>query len=138
MTHTDRIRRMKSPVAFTIGIVTVLVLAGFIFYFYGLPMLNDLSVGCHYGGGNKSFGCSTSFGTFPSKENIDPRFKPPIYTTDGVVRVDLERLVAHELGHIVTGAQDDGRGRMNNINQNGDPIMNRLGEPSRTSYGGAW
>ena len=66
MTHTDRIRRMKNPVAFTIGMVTVLALAGLIFYFYGLPMLNDTSVGCHYGGGTKSFGCSTPFGTFIS------------------------------------------------------------------------
>ena len=57
---------MKNPVAFTIGMMVVLTLAGLTFYFYGLPMLSDTSVGCRYGGGIRSFGCSTSFGTFIS------------------------------------------------------------------------
>jgi hypothetical protein len=55
---------MKNPIAFTVATLIVLLAAGLIFYFYGLPMLTASSMGCHYGGGTKSFGCSSSFGTF--------------------------------------------------------------------------
>jgi len=55
---------MRNPVAFTVAVLIVLLGASIIFYCYGLPMLAESSLGCHYGGGTKSFGCSTSFGTF--------------------------------------------------------------------------
>ena len=55
---------MKSPFVFIILTMIVLLSAGVIFCIYGLPMLTGSSIACHYGGGAKSFGCSTSFGTF--------------------------------------------------------------------------
>lgn len=41
----------------------------------------------------------------------------------------LDRILAHELGH-VAGARDDGPGSMANIRQNENPIMRQLGDPS--------
>jgi hypothetical protein len=55
---------MKNPFAFTVSTLVVLLGASLIFYCYGLPMLTESSMGCRYGGGTKSLGCSTSFGTF--------------------------------------------------------------------------
>lgn len=55
---------MKRPLAFTFSSLIVLSVAGLVFYFYWLPMLADGGMGCRYGGGAKSLGCSTSFGTF--------------------------------------------------------------------------
>ena len=55
---------MKNPLAVTALSLLVLVGAGLAFYFYGLPMLGDNDIGCRYGGGTKSLGCSSSFGVF--------------------------------------------------------------------------
>jgi hypothetical protein len=55
---------MKNPLAFTIATLIVLLGAGLIFYFYGLPMLGESSIGCRSGGGGKTLGCMASFGTF--------------------------------------------------------------------------
>lgn len=55
---------MKRPLAFTFSTLIVLLAAGLVFYFYGLPMLAEGGVSCRFGGGTKSLGCSTSFGTF--------------------------------------------------------------------------
>jgi hypothetical protein len=54
---------MRNPVAFAISTLLVLSAAGFVVFFYGLPMLRESVEGCHFGGGTRSFGCSTSFGT---------------------------------------------------------------------------
>ena len=54
---------MKKPIAFILLILLVFAVASIVFYLYGLPLLNQPAE-CHYGGGIKSFGCSTSFGTF--------------------------------------------------------------------------
>lgn len=54
---------MKNPVAFVAMVLLVLLCAGAATYFFGLPMLYDLHVGCRVGGG-KTMGCSSSFGTF--------------------------------------------------------------------------
>ena len=67
---------------------------------------------------------------------IDPTFSPCMYTTAGIVRGSLERGIGHELGHLVFGVGDDGPGRMNNVNQNENPVANDLGQPSRTKYEG--
>jgi RHS repeat-associated protein len=66
--------------------------------------------------------------------NVEPRDHPCIQTTAGRQPASTQRIIAHELGHAVTGTDDDGPGRLNNINQNENPIMNALGQPSRTSY----
>lgn len=66
--------------------------------------------------------------------HIDPRFNRCFNSTQGPMRGSLTRFIAHELGHAVEGTDDDGPGRMNNVIQNENPIMNALGEPSRTSY----
>lgn len=55
---------MKRPLAFVLSTLAVLSTAGLVFYFYGLPMLAESTMGCRFGGGTKSLGCSTSFGTF--------------------------------------------------------------------------
>ncbi|WP_158241384.1 RHS repeat-associated core domain-containing protein [Dyella sp. AD56] len=66
--------------------------------------------------------------------HIDPRFNRCFNSTQGPMRGSLSRFIAHELGHAVEGTDDDGPGRMNNVIQNENPIMNALGEPSRISY----
>jgi uncharacterized protein RhaS with RHS repeats len=65
---------------------------------------------------------------------IDPAFAPPTATTAGAIPATTERVVAHELGHSVMEADDDGPNRMNNINQNENPVMRELKEPDRTRY----
>jgi RHS repeat-associated protein len=69
--------------------------------------------------------------------SINPDWHPNVATSEGIVPASTTRMVAHELGHIVTGIYDDGVGNMNNVIANENPIMNYLGGPSRTSYG-AW
>lgn len=54
---------MKSPVVFLLLTFFVLAVASFICFIYGLPLLNQPAE-CDYGGGLKSFGCATPFGTF--------------------------------------------------------------------------
>jgi RHS repeat-associated protein len=68
--------------------------------------------------------------------NLDPLHRPWVNTTKGEIPATLERIIAHEIGHAVTGTEDDGPDRMNNINQNENPIMRDLGQPDRTSYEG--
>ncbi|EQD45695.1 hypothetical protein B2A_09194 [mine drainage metagenome] len=66
--------------------------------------------------------------------NIDPNDHPCINTTEGRRPASTLRILAHELGHSVTGRGDDGPGMMNNITWNENPIMMELGRPPRTSY----
>jgi len=67
--------------------------------------------------------------------NIDPTYHPEIQTSQGRQLASTQRIIAHELGHAVTGIHDDGPGRMNNVNQNENPIATQLGEPyRRTQY----
>jgi hypothetical protein len=54
---------LRNPVIFTILVIVVLLGAGIATYVYGLPLLQVSQMGCQ-SGGVKSFGCSTSFGTF--------------------------------------------------------------------------
>jgi len=42
--------------------------------------------------------------------------------------------MAHELGHAVMAHRDNGLNKMSNVNANENPIMNALGQPSRTKY----
>lgn len=47
----------------------------------------------------------------------------------------ITRIVAHELGHAVMGADDDGPRNMKNVNGNENPIMRQLGDQDdRTQY----
>jgi hypothetical protein len=55
---------LKNPVIFTILVFAVLLGAGIATYFYGLPLLQDAQLGCRFGGGTRTLGCSTSFGRF--------------------------------------------------------------------------
>jgi hypothetical protein len=55
---------LKNPVVFTVLVLAVLFAAAVVTYSYGLPLLQTSQVGCRVGGGTKTLGCSTSFGTF--------------------------------------------------------------------------
>ena len=66
--------------------------------------------------------------------NIDPNDHPCINTTEGRRPASTLRILAHELGHSVTGRGDNGPGMMNNITWNENPIMMELGRPPRISY----
>lgn len=55
---------LKNPVTFTILVLAVLIGASIVTYVYGFPLLEGSRIGCQVGGGVRSFGCSTSFGTF--------------------------------------------------------------------------
>lgn len=55
---------MKCPIAFTISTLIILSFAGLVFYVYGLPMLADTSVHCHYGASADVLGCSSPFDRF--------------------------------------------------------------------------
>lgn len=54
---------MRNPFAFYGWTVIVLVAAGLLISFYGVPMLHGPVAACHYAR-TRSFGCSSSFGTF--------------------------------------------------------------------------
>jgi len=60
---------------------------------------------------------------------IDPAYHPLLDTSFGWKPASLERAIAHELGHAVTGTDDSGPERMNNVDQNENPISTQLGEP---------
>lgn len=66
--------------------------------------------------------------------NVDPSSHPVIETTAGPQAASTERIIAHEVGHFVTGTRDAGPGRMDNVRQNENPIVRELGEPERTRY----
>ncbi|WP_077442267.1 hypothetical protein [Rhodanobacter sp. C01] len=55
---------LKNPVIFTILVIIVLLCAAIATYLYGLPLLQGAQMGCGFGGGTKTLGCSTSFGLF--------------------------------------------------------------------------
>ncbi len=58
----------------------------------------------------------------------------PIETQWGTIFATLDRKIAHELGHAVTGTRDSGPANMDNVNQNENPIMEELGEAKRIEY----
>lgn len=65
---------------------------------------------------------------------INTREAPIVMTTDGPQPASLGSRIGHEIGHAFTGVDDDGAGRMNNTNQNENPVRRALGEPARTRY----
>ncbi len=65
---------------------------------------------------------------------VDPDFRPTVDTTAGPQIASTESIVGHEIGHAVTGTADEGPNRMNNVNQNENPIRDGIGEPRRTRY----
>ncbi|CAJ7870371.1 ImpA family type VI secretion-associated protein [Burkholderia pseudomallei] len=65
---------------------------------------------------------------------VDPDAHPLMNTSEGYTPASTEDLLAHELGHIATGVEDSGIGRMDNINQNENPVRQELGEPRRVTY----
>lgn len=65
---------------------------------------------------------------------VDPNSHPVIQTTAGPQPASTRRIIAHELGHAVTGTRDTGPNRMDNVNQNENPIVTQCGEPARTAY----
>jgi RHS repeat-associated protein len=69
-----------------------------------------------------------------SNVEVDPNFHPKINTTAGVQAAPTDRIVWHDIGHAVTGTEDSGPGRMDNVRQNENPIAQSLGEPARTTY----
>lgn len=66
--------------------------------------------------------------------NVDPSAHPNIQTTAGIEPASTERIIGHEMGHAVFGTDDDGANRMNNVNQNENPVMRELGGNDRTRY----
>jgi len=67
--------------------------------------------------------------------DIDPTSHPTIMTTNGTLPATTHRILPHELGHAVTGTDDTGPGRLDNVNQNENPISRQLGDRySRTKY----
>lgn len=65
---------------------------------------------------------------------VDPTFHPNTVTAAGVQPASTDVILGHELGHLATGAKDDGPERMNNVNQNENPIRQELRYPLRTQY----
>ena len=66
--------------------------------------------------------------------DFDPSRTKPVQTTAGRINATPERIIAHEAGHAITGTEDTGPNRMDNINQNENPIMHELNQPERTEY----
>jgi hypothetical protein len=65
---------------------------------------------------------------------VDPNRVVILNMDIGPVAASLERIIGHELGHTL-GTDDDGPGKMNNVNLNENPISTQLGEPyHRISY----
>jgi RHS repeat-associated protein len=69
-----------------------------------------------------------------TRVNIDPNNRPEVQTTQGPQTMSNEALIAHEVGHNVMGARDQGPNRMDNVRQNENPVRRALGEPERTKY----
>lgn len=65
---------------------------------------------------------------------IDPNYVEYQLTTAGKIPATLIRLMSHELGHAVYGHYDAGKGRMDNVRKNENPIMLELGMPERLTY----
>lgn len=63
---------------------------------------------------------------------FDPTFTVQIQTTKGRMATDPESILAHELGHAVTGTCDCGPGRLDNVKQNENPVRVERGLPPRT------
>ena len=70
---------------------------------------------------------------FSSVITIDPNWlrERSFHTANGAVPFTIRRALAHELGHAAFGTTDED---MLNIIENENPIMNALGQPSRTAY----
>jgi RHS repeat-associated protein len=64
---------------------------------------------------------------------LDPNYHPSVETTMGPQEAQTPAILGHELGH-AAGAEDNGPGKMNNINQNENPIREELGYPARTRF----
>jgi RHS repeat-associated protein len=62
--------------------------------------------------------------------DADPAHRPTIETTAGAMPSSLEGMVAHEIGHAVTGIEDE----VTNMQQNENPVLRELGLPQRTKY----
>lgn len=75
---------------------------------------------------------ASPLGHGPLTVNLD--HIPSIYVVGGTMPVSITRTIAHEIGHAITGIDDDGRNNMHNVLVNENPIMTRLGEPARTRY----
>ncbi len=69
-------------------------------------------------------------------QTTDPNLKRGVKTTAGCIPFTLTRVIAHEFGHAIMGAHDDGPNKMNNVLQNENPIMQDplIGEPERIEY----
>lgn len=56
---------MKSRITFALTVILVLAAVSALLYFVGIPLFESSTVSCRYGGGGgKTLGCSTPFGTF--------------------------------------------------------------------------
>jgi RHS repeat-associated protein len=103
-------------------------------YWHGSPQTVQLTPGVACGAcaifSNGSDGTLTSANTV----QIDPNYHPDLQTTAGPQPASDARILAHELGHSVTGTQDTGPGQLDNVIQNENPIAQALGEPARTQY----
>ena len=64
--------------------------------------------------------------------SLDPNFTPVLQTTDGPQVASTDILLAHELGHAVTGLPDEGP--MNVIDAVENSYRADLGLPARTAY----
>ena len=69
---------------------------------------------------------------------VNPAVLPyyQVENTDGWDTPSILQVVAHELGHGLTGVKDSGPGNNNNVYANENPILSELGQPTRLSYGG--
>lgn len=66
---------------------------------------------------------------------VDPADLDRTFRTEvGTAKYKLERILAHEMGHL-TGTRDDGPNRMNNVNEWENPISTPLDGHVRTGYG---
>ena len=60
---------------------------------------------------------------------VDPVHRPNYLSVHGLTQFSTTRIVAHEMGHAVMGARDNGPRSMFNVYNYENPIMRQLGDP---------
>jgi len=65
---------------------------------------------------------------------VDPDNLPTVLTDCGWEESPLAVVLGHEFAHAATGIEDEGPGRMSNVNLNENLIRSQMGLPARRRY----